>query len=141
MSFLPIDEQLALIRRGAEEIIPEDILKKKLEKSVPLTDFLNGSIGKISRPPNNWHRLPNLHLPVNPIWKKNSGWLCFIPRHFKKSGQKNFGETTFNDCARLFPSDGSSTPHRCHLMRLSPISMPIHGMMWRSLAKKTGNSF
>lgn len=33
MSFLPIDEQLALIRRGAEEIIPEDILKKKLEKS------------------------------------------------------------------------------------------------------------
>jgi len=33
MSFLPVDEQLALIRRGAEEIIPEDILKKKLEKS------------------------------------------------------------------------------------------------------------
>ena len=33
MSFLAIDEQLALIRRGAEEIIPEDILKKKLEKS------------------------------------------------------------------------------------------------------------
>ena len=33
MSFLPIDEQLALIRRGAEEIIPEDILKKKLERS------------------------------------------------------------------------------------------------------------
>ena len=33
MSFLPIDEQLALIRRGAEEIIPEDTLKKKLERS------------------------------------------------------------------------------------------------------------
>ena len=33
MSFLPVDEQLALIGRGAEEIIPEDILKKKLEKS------------------------------------------------------------------------------------------------------------
>lgn len=33
MSFLPVDEQLTLIRRGAEEIIPEDILKKKLEKS------------------------------------------------------------------------------------------------------------
>ena len=33
MSFLPIDEQLTLIRRGAEEIIPEDILKKKLESS------------------------------------------------------------------------------------------------------------
>ena len=33
MSFLPVDEQLTLIRRGVEEIIPEDILKKKLEKS------------------------------------------------------------------------------------------------------------
>ena len=33
MSFLAIDEQLALIRRGAEEILPEDILKKKLERS------------------------------------------------------------------------------------------------------------
>ncbi len=33
MSFLPIDEQLVLIRRGAEEILPEDILKKKLERS------------------------------------------------------------------------------------------------------------
>ena len=33
MSFLPVDEQLTLIRRGAEEIIPEDILKKKLERS------------------------------------------------------------------------------------------------------------
>ena len=41
MSFLPVDEQLALIRRGAEEIIPEDDLKKKLEESresnTPLT--------------------------------------------------------------------------------------------------------
>ncbi len=33
MSFLPIDKQLVLIRRGAEEILPEDILKKKLERS------------------------------------------------------------------------------------------------------------
>ncbi len=33
MSFLPVDEQLPLIRRGAEEIIPEDDLKKKLEWS------------------------------------------------------------------------------------------------------------
>ena len=41
MTFLPVDEQLALIRRGAEEIIPEDDLKKKLEESresnTPLT--------------------------------------------------------------------------------------------------------
>ena len=33
MIFLPVDEQISLIRRGTEEIIPEDILKKKLEKS------------------------------------------------------------------------------------------------------------
>ena len=41
MSFLPVDEQLALIRRGAEEIIQVEDLKKKLEESresnTPLT--------------------------------------------------------------------------------------------------------
>ena len=41
MSFLPVDEQFALIQRGAEEIIPEEDLKKKLEESresnTPLT--------------------------------------------------------------------------------------------------------
>jgi tyrosyl-tRNA synthetase len=30
----PVDEQLALIRRGAEQIVPEDELKKKLERSI-----------------------------------------------------------------------------------------------------------
>jgi tyrosyl-tRNA synthetase len=30
----PVDEQLALIRRGAEQIVPEDELRKKLERSV-----------------------------------------------------------------------------------------------------------
>ena len=33
MSFLPVEEQLAVISRGAVEIIPEDELKDKLEKS------------------------------------------------------------------------------------------------------------
>ena len=33
MSFLPINEQMDLIRRGAEEIIPEEELVKKLERS------------------------------------------------------------------------------------------------------------
>ena len=41
MNFLPVDEQFALIQRGAEEIIPEEDLKKKLEESresnTPLT--------------------------------------------------------------------------------------------------------
>ena len=30
----PVDEQLALIRRGVEQIVPEDELRKKLERSV-----------------------------------------------------------------------------------------------------------
>ena len=33
MSFLPVEEQMNLINRGTEEIIPEEDLKKKLEKS------------------------------------------------------------------------------------------------------------
>ena len=33
MSFLPVNEQMDLIRRGAEEIIPEEELVKKLERS------------------------------------------------------------------------------------------------------------
>lgn len=33
MSFLPVDEQLAIIRRGVEKIVPEAELAKKLEKS------------------------------------------------------------------------------------------------------------
>ncbi|MBL7014520.1 MAG: tyrosine--tRNA ligase [Candidatus Marinimicrobia bacterium] len=34
MTFLPVEDQLTLIRRGAEEIIPEEELKSKLEKSI-----------------------------------------------------------------------------------------------------------
>src|SRR5438874_5540827 len=30
----PVDEQLALIRRGAEQIVPEDELRQKLERSL-----------------------------------------------------------------------------------------------------------
>ena len=41
MSFLPVDEQLELISRGTEEVIPLNDLRKKLEKSIadnkPLT--------------------------------------------------------------------------------------------------------
>jgi len=32
MKFLPVDDQLALIRRGVEKIVPEDELRKKLEQ-------------------------------------------------------------------------------------------------------------
>src|SRR5215467_12279031 len=31
---LPVEDQLALIRRGVEQIVPEDELRKKLERSV-----------------------------------------------------------------------------------------------------------
>ena len=34
MGFLPINEQMDLIRRGVEEIIPEDELVKKLERAI-----------------------------------------------------------------------------------------------------------
>ena len=41
MAFLPVDEQLELISRGTEEVIPLNDLRKKLEKSIsdnkPLT--------------------------------------------------------------------------------------------------------
>lgn len=33
MSFLPVDEQLAMIRRGVEKIVPENELREKLENS------------------------------------------------------------------------------------------------------------
>ena len=34
MAFLPVDEQLELISRGTEEVIPLNDLRKKLEKSI-----------------------------------------------------------------------------------------------------------
>mgnify|MGYP006864743446 CR=1 FL=1 len=33
MKFLPIEEQLTLIKRGVEEILPEEELVEKLKKS------------------------------------------------------------------------------------------------------------
>jgi len=45
MKFLPIDEQLALIGRGVEEIIPEAELSKKLETSLETGIPLNIKLG------------------------------------------------------------------------------------------------
>jgi len=54
MTFLPVDEQLTLIRRGAEEIIPEEELKSKLEKSIKSGKPLTIKLGcDPSRP--DWH--------------------------------------------------------------------------------------
>ena len=73
MSFLPIDEQLALIRRGAEEILPEDILKKKLERSKETDTPL---IIKLGCDPSR----PDLHIGHGVVLRKL--------RHFQDLGHK-----------------------------------------------------
>ena len=73
MSFLPIDEQLALIRRGAEEIIPEDILKKKLERSKETDTPL---IIKLGCDPSR----PDLHIGHGVVLRKL--------RHFQNLGHQ-----------------------------------------------------
>ncbi len=45
MKFAPVNEQMDLIRRGAEEIIPEDDLVKKIEKSISLSKPLKVKLG------------------------------------------------------------------------------------------------
>jgi len=43
--FPPINEQMDIIKRGAFEIIPEDELVKKLEKSIKESKPLNIKLG------------------------------------------------------------------------------------------------
>ena len=38
MAFLPVDDQLELISRGTEEVIPLNDLRKKLEQAMTATD-------------------------------------------------------------------------------------------------------
>tara|TARA_Y100001980_G_C14551570_1_gene335021 strand:+ start:713 stop:1924 length:1212 start_codon:yes stop_codon:yes gene_type:complete len=45
MKFAPVNEQMDLIRRGTEEIIPEDDLVKKIEKSISLSKPLKVKLG------------------------------------------------------------------------------------------------
>ena len=54
MNFLPVSKQMELIRRGVEEILPEDELEKKLKNetvdvSLPHNESLNGKIHPISQ--------------------------------------------------------------------------------------------
>src|SRR5260221_2709976 len=42
---IPIDEQLAVIRRGAEQVVPEDELRKKLERSIKMGQPLRVKYG------------------------------------------------------------------------------------------------
>jgi len=45
MKYLPVNEQMDLIRRGAEEILPEDNLVKKLEGSIKRSEPLTVKLG------------------------------------------------------------------------------------------------
>lgn len=69
MSFLPVDEQLSIIRRGVEEIIPEKELVSKLEESRPLTVKLGCDPSR-----------PDLHIGHGVVLRKL--------RHFQDLGHK-----------------------------------------------------
>ena len=73
MSFLSIEKQMALIRRGAEEIIPEDELIKKLEASKKKNEPL---IVKLGCDPS-W---PDLHIGHGVVLRKL--------RHFQDLGHQ-----------------------------------------------------
>ena len=45
MNFPPVNEQIDLIRRGVEEILPEDELVKKIQKSYETSNPLNIKLG------------------------------------------------------------------------------------------------
>ena len=63
MNFLPVDEQLAHIKRGVEEILPEDALIAKLKKSLATGKPLNVKLGcDPSR--------PDLHLGHSVVLRK-----------------------------------------------------------------------
>ena len=73
MKFLPVDEQMKLIRRGTEEIIPEEDLIKKLEKSKATQTPLNIKLGcDPSR--------PDLHIGHGVVLRKL--------RHFQDLGHQ-----------------------------------------------------
>lgn len=63
MSFLPIDEQLAIIKRGTVEIVPEEELIKKLKKSIKENKPLRVKLGVDPT-------RPDLHLGHSVILRK-----------------------------------------------------------------------
>jgi len=73
MSFLPVEEQMNLINRGTEEIIPEEDLKKKLEKSQETNTPL---IVKLGCDPSR----PDLHIGHGVVLRKL--------RHFQDLGHQ-----------------------------------------------------
>ena len=73
MKFLPIDKQLELINRGAEEIIPENELRRKLEKAIKTEKPL---IAKLGCDPSR----PDLHIGHSVVLRKL--------RHFQDLGHQ-----------------------------------------------------
>ena len=63
MKFLPLNEQMDLIKRGAHEIIPEDELVKKIEKSIKEEKPLKIKLGCDPR-------RPDLHLGHSVVLRK-----------------------------------------------------------------------
>ena len=71
MKFPPINEQMDLIRRGVEEILPEEDLEKKLERSLNNNEPL---IAKLGCDPSR----PDLHIGHGVVLRKL--------RHFQDLG-------------------------------------------------------
>lgn len=73
MNFLPVSKQMELIRRGVEEILPEDELEKKLQKSITTNKPLKIKLGcDPSR--------PDLHIGHGVVLRKL--------RHFQDLGHQ-----------------------------------------------------
>ena len=73
MKFISVDKQLELINRGAEEIIPEDELRNKLERSIKTNKPL---IAKLGCDPSR----PDLHIGHSVVLRKL--------RHFQDLGHQ-----------------------------------------------------
>ena len=71
MKFPPINEQMDLIRRGVEEILPEEDLEKKLERSLKNNEPI---IAKLGCDPSR----PDLHIGHGVVLRKL--------RHFQDLG-------------------------------------------------------
>ena len=73
MNFLPVSKQMDLIRRGVEEILPEDELEKKIQKSILSNEPLKIKLGcDPSR--------PDLHIGHGVVLRKL--------RHFQDLGHQ-----------------------------------------------------
>ena len=63
MKFLPVDKQLELIQKGAEEIIPKEELRKKIDRSIKNNKPL---IAKLGCDPSR----PDLHIGHSVVLRK-----------------------------------------------------------------------